>query len=48
MNFLNKEIESRVKRKNEQSLVKKQVSCGILQDLELMDLDHQKRKSPKN
>ncbi|WP_421807249.1 hypothetical protein [Flagellimonas sp.] len=48
MNFLNKEIAFRVKRKNARSLVKKQVSCGILQELESMDLDHQKRQSPKN
>lgn len=34
MQFLNKEIASLVKRKSSKSLVKKQISCGIFQDLE--------------
>ncbi len=34
MQFLNKEIEALVKRKKSKSLVKKQISCGIFQDLE--------------
>lgn len=33
MEFLNKEIETLVKRKKSNSLVKKQISCGIFQDL---------------
>ncbi|WP_175288721.1 hypothetical protein [Flagellimonas eckloniae] len=33
MEFLNKEIETLVKRKKSKSLVKKQISCGIFQDL---------------
>ncbi|MEO9513215.1 MAG: hypothetical protein ABJN84_10455 [Flavobacteriaceae bacterium] len=33
MQFLNKEIETLVKRKKAKSLVKKQISCGIFQDL---------------
>ncbi|MGX1930246.1 hypothetical protein [Flagellimonas sp. 2504JD4-2] len=34
MNFLNKEIETLVKNKKSKSLVKRQISCGIFQDLE--------------
>jgi hypothetical protein len=48
MNFLNKEIAFRVKQKSSRSLVKKQVSCGIFQELETLDLDHQKPVAPKN
>lgn len=48
MQFLNKEIESLTKRKKSRSLIKKQISCGIFQDLETLDLDEAKRKTPKN
>lgn len=34
MQFLNKEIEALTKRKNTQTLAKKQLSCGIFQDIE--------------
>ncbi|SNY99912.1 hypothetical protein [Flagellimonas pacifica] len=34
MKFLNKEIETLVKNKKSKSLVKRQISCGIFQDLE--------------
>lgn len=33
MQFLNPEIEALTKRKSKQSLVNKQVSCGIFQDV---------------
>lgn len=33
MQFLNKEIEVLTKRKNTPALAKKQVSCGIFQDI---------------
>ena len=33
MQFLNPEIEALTKRKNTPALAKKQVSCGIFQDL---------------
>ncbi|WP_405382214.1 hypothetical protein [Maribacter sp. LLG6340-A2] len=33
MQFLNPEIEALTKRKSTPSLVKKQVSCGIFQDV---------------
>ncbi|WP_222984188.1 hypothetical protein [Flagellimonas meishanensis] len=39
MQFLNKEIEALSKRKKSKSLVKKQVSCGIFQELERSELD---------
>lgn len=39
MQYLNKQIEAMVKRKKSGSLVKKQVSCGIFQDLETVDKD---------
>lgn len=42
MQFLNKEIEALTKRKKSKTLIKKQVSCGIFQDLETLDLDSQK------
>ncbi len=48
MNFLNKEIESRTKRKKSKSLVKRQISCGTFQDFETLDLDKQKRAIPRN
>ncbi|WP_318308469.1 hypothetical protein [Flagellimonas crocea] len=48
MQFLNKEIESRTKRKKSRSLIKKQISCGIFQDLEILDVDNQKKPSSKN
>ncbi|MDF0717177.1 hypothetical protein PY092_13525 [Muricauda sp. 334s03] len=47
MNFLNEEIASRTKRKKLSSLLKRQISCGTFQDLEPLDLDHDKRLSPK-
>lgn len=34
MQFLNKEIEQLTKRKKSPSLVKKEISCGIFQDVE--------------
>ncbi|WP_180272375.1 hypothetical protein [Maribacter sp. 4U21] len=34
MQFLNKEIEALTKRKKSTSLVRKEVSCGIFQDVE--------------
>ena len=33
MQFLNQEIEALTKRKNTPTLAKKQVSCGIFQDI---------------
>ena len=42
MQFLNKEIEALAKRKKSKTLIKKQVSCGIFQDLETLDLDSEK------
>jgi len=48
MNFLNKEIETRTKRKKSKSLVKRQISCGIFQDFEILDLDNHKRTTPRN
>jgi hypothetical protein len=33
LQFLNKEIEALTKRKNTPALAKKQVSCGIFQDI---------------
>jgi len=47
MQFLNKEIEALTKRRKSQSLVKKQVSCGIFQDLELVDLESKKIATKK-
>ncbi len=47
MQFLNKEIEALTKRKKSQSLVKKQVSCGIFQDLEVADLKSKKTETKK-
>ncbi|MEM8848158.1 MAG: hypothetical protein AAGD17_13740 [Bacteroidota bacterium] len=37
MQFLNKEIAALVKRKKSKSLIKKQISCGIFQDLEVVE-----------
>ncbi len=34
MKFLNREIETLVKNKKSKSLVKRQISCGIFQDVE--------------
>ncbi len=48
MNYLNKEIETRTKRKKSKSLVKRQISCGTFQDLETLHLDGLKRKTSKN
>lgn len=48
MQFLNKEIEALAKRKKSKSLIKKQISCGIFQDLEVLDLDAEKRSHSKN
>lgn len=45
MQFLNKEIEALAKRKKAKSLVKKQISCGIFQDLETLELDSKKEES---
>lgn len=45
MQYLNKQIEAMVKRKKSASLVKKQISCGIFQDLETVDND---LKKPEN
>lgn len=42
MQYLNKQIEALVKQKKSRSLVKKQVSCGIFQDLENVDKDSHK------
>ncbi|WP_176712438.1 hypothetical protein [Allomuricauda sp. CP2A] len=47
MQFLNKEIEALIKRKKSPSLVKKQISCGIFQDLDTVELDP-KRPVTKN
>ena len=47
MQFLNKEIEALSKRKKSKSLIKKQISCGIFQDLETLDLDAQARSKKK-
>ncbi|MGN7514377.1 MAG: hypothetical protein ACTHOM_08370 [Allomuricauda sp.] len=47
MNYLNKEIETRTKRKKSKSLVKRQISCGTFQDLETLDLDGHKRGASK-
>jgi hypothetical protein len=47
MNYLNKEIESRTKRKKSKSLVKRQISCGTFQDFEILDLDNLKKQVPK-
>ncbi|WP_318344983.1 hypothetical protein [Flagellimonas baculiformis] len=45
MQYLNKQIEAMVKRKKSASLVKKQISCGIFQDLETVGND---LKKPEN
>ncbi len=34
MQFLNKEIEALTKKKKTKSLVRKQISCGIFQEVE--------------
>ncbi|MER3376321.1 MAG: hypothetical protein RIM83_16900 [Allomuricauda sp.] len=47
MQFLNKEIEALIKRKKSPSLVKKQISCGIFQDLDTVEMDS-KRPVTKN
>lgn len=47
MQFLNKEIEALSKRKKSKSLIKKQISCGIFQDLETLDLDEQAKYKKK-
>nr|WP_299382162.1 hypothetical protein [Allomuricauda sp.] len=39
MQFLNPEIESLVKKKSSSSLIKRQISCGIFQDLGKQELD---------
>lgn len=39
MQFLNKQIEALAKRKKTQSLIKKQISCGIFQDMESKQMD---------
>ncbi|WP_165395211.1 hypothetical protein [Flagellimonas allohymeniacidonis] len=45
MQYLNREIENLVKRKKSKSLLKKQVSCGIFQDLESAEINPQERTS---
>ncbi|MDC6386271.1 hypothetical protein PP180_12880 [Muricauda sp. SK9] len=45
MQYLNKQIEAMVKRKKSDSLVKKQISCGIFQDLETVDKDLKKTEN---
>lgn len=45
MQFLNKEIEAKIKRKKTPSLMKKQISCGIFQDLEAMELNSKNSQS---
>lgn len=47
MQYLNKEIEALAKRKKSRSLLKKQISCGIFQDLEPLDLDERCRPKKK-
>jgi hypothetical protein len=47
MQYLNKEIEALPKRKKSRSLLKKQISCGIFQDLEPLDLDAQSKSKHK-
>ena len=43
MQFLNREIETLVKNKKSKSLVKRQISCGIFQDLE--NFKHEQKKT---
>ena len=45
MQYLNKQIETMVKRKKTNSLVKKQISCSIFQDLENVDTDLKKTEN---
>lgn len=40
MQFLNKEIEVLTKRKKTSSLIKREVSCGIFQDIENVPSSH--------
>lgn len=40
MQYLNKQIEAMVKRKKTSSLIKRQISCGIFQDLETVEDSH--------
>ncbi|MEM9361490.1 MAG: hypothetical protein AAGA43_02595 [Bacteroidota bacterium] len=47
MQFLNKEIAALVKRKKSKSLVKKQISCGIFQDLETVESTSRKPTSSR-
>nr|WP_299337879.1 hypothetical protein [Allomuricauda sp.] len=47
MQYLNKEIENLVKRKKSKSLVKKQISCGIFQDLESAETNPKERTSSR-
>ena len=47
MQFLNKEIEAKIKRKKSPSLIKKQISCGIFQDLDTVELGSKKPR-PQN
>ncbi|MEX0313497.1 hypothetical protein [Flagellimonas sp.] len=47
MQFLNKEIESLVKRKTANSLIKKQISCGIFQDLGKQELESEQTQKSK-
>lgn len=42
MQYLNKEIEALTKRKKSNSLVKKEISCGIFQDVEKLPQKEQK------
>ncbi|MEY8779768.1 hypothetical protein AB9K32_05035 [Allomuricauda sp. XS_ASV26] len=45
MLYLNKEIELLAKRKKSRSLIKKQISCGIFQDLDTLEQNQVKRKT---
>ena len=47
MQFLNKEIAALVKQKKTKSLVKKQISCGIFQDLEVVESTPKKPTSAR-
>lgn len=47
MQFLNKEIEALTKRKKNKTLVKRQMSCGIFQDLDTEGLRVTKSASGK-
>jgi len=48
MQFLNKEIEALTKRKKSKSLVKKELSCGIFQDVEDLVTPSQQKTEAKS